>query len=452
MKFQQVDEYIFGPMNTFVYLDEDELMFTGRNQVQKKLLDYLEKKPIDYNDRFRVEWSLEDSQEFKGSKGVFSPPGKETSFIVASIVGVDSTETAIPIEGFLPSCPIDGPLRFESVRFYFYGSGVGTCSVHITFKKNDGLTILDLENLSEQVNTSFKECFEEIGFEITKAYVKAVEKLNIPHHGFAFLPDIEEIDRSTHMIPYTHRIYHVEDSSLFNLPNPGEPFQFLLTPSRKMDVEDLSIYDNRYVYFGWGHSVIFTSGHEDGYSQTARPVYDYVRLVEIAQSQWQFLDVLADIVTYSISSFERHYKRMGMSELQEAIEEIRIFENGINRILSDYRGVKITFDTEKRILLNELHERWLTNNLLDNLRGHIERVTDLMDQLYQRQKEQREEALNTIALLFTIVGIIEVIALIIDLTQPIITLTPFAQITLVGIGTVAVSLLIMLYLRLAGRG
>ena len=112
-----------------------------------------------------------------------------------------------------------------------------------------------------------------------------------------------------------------------------------------MDIANLSIYDNRYVYFGWGHSLIFTSSQEDGYSQTTKPVYDYVRLVEIAQAQWQFLDVLADIVTFTIASYNQHYNQMELKEIRSAISEIRRFDNAVDRLITDYRGVKITFDT-----------------------------------------------------------------------------------------------------------
>jgi hypothetical protein len=234
------------------------------------------------------------------------------------------------------------------------------------------------------------------------------------------------------------------------MENPGEHFRKLMTPSRKMDVSDLSIYDNRYIYYGWGHSVIFTSSTVGSYSQTDRPVYDYVRLVEIAQAQWQFLDILRDIVSFSISSFHRHQQEMGMSELQGAIDEIRNFRNGMDRILADYRGVKITFDTEKRVLLKELHARWLTNSILEVLQNDMLSIEELLDQLYQRQKEQREESLNVIALLFTIVGVIEVFALVIDILQ--LDLPVLLHLGVIGIGTVITALLITLYLNRAGRG
>jgi hypothetical protein len=124
----------------------------------------------------------------------------------------------------------------------------------------------------------------------------------------------------------------------------------------------------------------------------------------------------------------------------------------MDRLLGHYRGVKITFDTEKRILLRELHERWLTESMLENLLSDLQRIEELLDQLYQRQKEQREESLNTIALLFTIVGIIEILALFIDIVNPDFQFSSIAQIILIVTGTLVMAVLISLYLRIAGRG
>ena len=173
--------------------------------------------------------------------------------------------------------------------------------------------------------------------------------------------------------------------------------------------------------------------------------------MEIAQANWQFLDILKDIVTYAISAFNRHDQKMEFSDLQVAIDEIRIFSSGIDRLLRYHSGVKITFDTEKRILLRELNERWLTQNMLDNLRADLEKIEEILNKLYERQKETREESLNTIALLFTIVGIVEIIALGMDIISPVFTLHPFVQLLFIAGGTVMVAVLILLYLRISGR-
>ncbi|TXT54372.1 MAG: hypothetical protein BAJATHORv1_70072 [Candidatus Thorarchaeota archaeon] len=451
--FDKIEEFIFAPFNTFIYLDTDEILFRGLRKEQWKLVEELNKEHILADiPEFSIEWTLEDSSEFKLSKGVFTPPGTDNSFVVAKLIHNDSNSCCHPIcDEVSEKFPID-TLIFKDVRFYFSDVGVATCSVRVEMDDEDGITILELEETSERLNVLFKKYFEDISFRLAEKYIELVNKLEIPYHRFSFLPDIREVDKSTHFIPWTHRIYHIPADRMFDMDNPGEHFRTLLTPSSKMDIEDLSIYENRYVYFGWGHSIIFTSSQEDGYSQTSRPVYDYVRLVEIAQAKWQFLDVLKDVIKYALSSFNRHFEHMELSDLQDSIIEVRSFTNGINRILADYRGIKITFDTEKRILLRELHDRWLTDNLLEALTEDLESIEELLDQLYQRQKEQREESLNTIALLFTIVGIIEIIALVIEILYPVFEINPFVELGLIALGTISMAIIISLYLRYSSRG
>ncbi len=431
----------------------DEISFLGTAKIQTAVLDELnESKHVDGYDSFEIRWTVEDSLDFKLSKGVFSPPGTENSFIVARLIHEESGACCYPFSSEIEGLELFPAPKFLEVCFYFSECGVGTCSSRILLQRDSGISVLLLEETSEKVNELFKKYFEKLSYELTKQYISVIESLEIPHHRFCHLPDISKVDRATHFIPWTHRIYHINDERLLSMENPGEEFRNLLTPSRKMDICDLSIYDNRYVYFGWGHSIIFSSSSVDGYSQTARQPYEYVRLVEIAQAQWQFLDVLNDIVKYSISAFNRLQRNMALNDLQDSINEVRDFRNGVDRILADYRGIKITFDTEKRCLLSELHERWLTQNLLDALNSDLDAIEDLLDQLYQRQKEQREESLNTIALLFTIVGIIEVITIFLDVLTPQLPLSPIVELSIIVFATFAVAAAIVLYLRLASRG
>ncbi|MBD3187543.1 hypothetical protein GF325_11980 [Candidatus Bathyarchaeota archaeon] len=455
IRMKEINEYIFAPFNTFTYIIDDKLLFGNISQLQAKMMDNLNNEPVylDKQKKYRLQWECEQCLDFKLSKGVFAPPGRDVSCIMACLVHDASGSRSFPIPDEISDVFSAGSLHFNDVRFYFYESGVGTCSAWVKLEHPDGIDILQLEAASERLNELFKSYFEEIAYELTVRFVNAVKRNEIRRLVMDFLPDVKEVDRQKNFIPWTHRIYHVHDHpDLISMKNPGEPFRTLVTPTRQMDINDFSIYDNRYIYFGWGHSLIFTKGGEDGYSQTSRPVTDYVRLVEIAQAKWQFLDVLSDILHYSVLSFNRLFSKMNIQRLQKTITMIRGFRNAIERILADFRGIKITFDTEKRILLDELHDRWLTSKLMDRLDYCMQQIEDFLEELYQRQKEQREESLNVIALLFTILGAIEVIDLFIGVFEPQIAITTTIKVIILIVGTVAVAMMIMAYLRLSTRG
>jgi hypothetical protein len=340
-------------------------------------------------------------------------------------------------------------LHFEDINFYFHEFGVSICSAKVNIKQKDGIKISEIDEISESLNGFFKDYFQKISYQLAKVYRKVIHELDIPSYQFDFFPQIENIDKEKHFIPWTHRVYHIQDDEIFHLENPGKPFQFLLTPSKKMDVQDLSIYDNRYIYFGWGHSLILQSNHQDGFSQTNCPVCDYVRLIEIAQANWSNLEILADLVDITHASFHDHYGKMRTKELSKRIDKIHVFKRALSRILDYYQGVKITFDTEKRILLKELNERWLTQNMYDKLLLRLNEIEALLEDLYDKEKERREEALNIIALLFTIISIVDIIAVIIDIINP--SLGPLSIILIILGITFIVVLAIILFLKFGKR-
>jgi hypothetical protein len=450
LSFKKITEYIFAPFNTFIFLNVDKLHFLGMDKVQEQIIRELNNDPVTlpgYNRQ--IEWLVEECEDFKISKGVFTPPGQANSFLMAQVVGDTPEDNDIPIKEAISDKFPEESLAFRDVKFYFHEFGVSICSVNIEIMSSEEVSILELDDVSERLNDLYRDYFQSISFRLAENYIAAIRKLQIPSYHFDFFPNIEEVDRAKHFIPWTHRLYHIEDKSLFDLKNPGEPFQFLLTPSRQMGVKDLSIYDNRYIYFGWGHSIALTTGETSGYSQTNRPVYDYVRLIEIAQANWECLDVLADLIEITIASFQEHYAVMDMKKIDRAIAKIREFNIAIDRVLSYFEGVRITFDTEKRILLKELHDRWLTNEMFDKLEQRMTLIEELLADLYNRKKENRDESLNTIVLLFTIFSATEIIALFFDvLAVPIPHIVNFLLI--IG-GTFIVGLGIVFYLRFSGR-
>lgn len=450
LRFKEITEYIFSPFSTFIYLNRDEIRFQGIQAVREKLVNKLNENPIILNEhQQKIEWCVEECEDFKSSKGVFAPPGKGNSFIMAKLVCDDQNFDSYCIEEEIENYFKAKSLAFSDVNFYFHEFGISTCSANIKIIKENGLAITELDEVSEFLNDLFRDYFQELSFQLAKLYIEAIKELNIPYYQFDFFPKIEDIALEKYFIPWTHRVYQIKDSSLFDLENPGLPFQFLLTPSKQMDVEDLSIYDNRYIYFGWGHSLILESGNADGFSQTKTPASEYVRLIEIAQANWQNLDILADLVDVTNASFHEFFGKLKPRQIKKAIYEIREFNNALDRILDYYRGVKITFDTEKRILLGELNERWLTPEMYVKLQEKLALTEELLDDLYNRQKEGREEALNIIALLFTILSVVEIITIFIDIFN--VNLSPLSIVSIILAGTSFIGVVIVLFIRFSGR-
>jgi len=455
IKFKKITEYIFAPFNTYVFLNLAEIMFTKDVFEEEDVIEGMNLINFDLKDKnLKIEWKREQADRLKISKGVFVPISKEESFIMGQVVNKDGSIGKLKIKEVVGDIFPENSLSFSNIRIYLHTAGVASFCLQIEIEKEDKISILELEKVSEDLNNLYKVYFQELCHQIGLKFREIIILKNIPSYHFEFLPLLHEFtdeEKASNILPWTHRIYHIHDDEIFKLENPGEPFRFLMTPSKKMDVEDLSIYDNRYIYFGWGHSIILTATGDSGYSQTTRTALDYVRVVEIAQVNWKTLEELIDLADYASTWFQLHYKQMSIKKIKRSINKIRDFNIAVKKIIDDLRGVKITYDTEKRKLLRELNDRWLTGEMHEKFKEKMDSIDSLLDDLYVRQTEKRDQSLNTIVLMFTIISLIEIFGVVFDVITPDIAVSSILKIIILVAGTASLGILILMYLRLAEK-
>ncbi len=120
-------------------------MFIGDEKLRTELINALNQEhfPLPHPN-LKIEWGLEASESLKSAKGVFAPPGKDNSFIMAQIIRTSTQESEFPITEAVSDDFPANTLNFKNIRFYFNESGVGTCSAFVEFTKPEGLTILEL--------------------------------------------------------------------------------------------------------------------------------------------------------------------------------------------------------------------------------------------------------------------------------------------------------------------
>ena len=142
---------------------------------------------------------------------------------------------------------------------------------------------------------------------------------------------------------------------------------------------------------------------------------------------------------------------MRVKDIRVKIYEIRDFNKAVDRIMDNFRGVKISFDTENRILLDELNNRWLTSEMLEKLKNRQEMLENLLSDLFQRQQEKKDDSLNSIVMLFTIISLFEVFSVVFDILTQGMVINWIAQLFILISGTLTLGMLIILYVRLAER-
>jgi hypothetical protein len=73
--FNEITEYLFGPFSTFIYLNQDKIRFIGLHSLREKIITELNTIEIScLNPKHKIIWCIEESEKFKLSKGVFTPP------------------------------------------------------------------------------------------------------------------------------------------------------------------------------------------------------------------------------------------------------------------------------------------------------------------------------------------------------------------------------------------
>ena len=161
--------------------------------------------------------------------------------------------------------------------------------------------------------------------------------------------------------------------------------------------------------------------------------------------------MIDNLLDYAIIYYNLHFKNMGLKNIRIKIYEIRDFNKAVDRIMDNFRGVKISFDIENRILLNELNDRWLTSEMLEKLKNRQDMLENLLSDLFQRQQEKKDDSLNSIVLLFTIISLFDVFAVFFDILTQGLLIDWIAQLFILISGTLSLGMLIILYVRLAEK-
>lgn len=465
LRFQKITLYLFSPYTTFVFLDTDKLRFNDYKSKRDEIIKEMNKENLEVgNNHLRIKWM----EEF------IDQPKRLDSLIPLSIIGGKNPQSSF-IMGELDQRNIkdieeefreefgeyfpENSLEFNGLIFYIQSSGVCQCSTEVKLKKQNGFNISELQKVSDKLHDFIKKskCFRDICFNVALKYIEIIERLKIPTYQFELFPNLKEFnsqDKEKHAFPYVHRVYHIHDDSLFKIKEPISNFKSLLTPVSKKDIQDDSLYDNRYIYFGWSNSLILTSTQfSESDTKLENELVNYVHLIEVSSANFRSIEILTELIDHMIAWFNVKFKDLELEEIKQKIYSIRDFNVGVNRMLDAFSYIEKVgiVDTEKRALLLALNDRWNTTEMYNKLIERSKMLDSLLQDYYQRLKEKRDESLNIIVLLFTIMNLIEIFGTIFSILSTDIILSSIIQIIILITGTISIGLMIIIYLKLSGK-
>ncbi|MTI67409.1 MAG: hypothetical protein FH753_12560 [Firmicutes bacterium] len=409
-RLKEFDEYIFSPLDTNVFLKINEKDKTKLSHLRNDILKELNNECNSY-DEYTIKWGVEDNKKYKLAKGVFIPPGKDKSFVKGIVKTNNTISYNYPLDTDSEVNNIQ--CKVEKIVFYIYEYGIGTISMKVNVSADKSITVEQMDQVSEFINNKFRKTLSNLCIFVRDTFKRITSNKEAALSLELFKRNNRKLSRDC--IPWTHRIYHINDNELLTSDKPGEFFRFLVTPSSQVDIHDFSIYDHRYIYFGWGHSIIITDEYDDGYEQTTVNIDYYIRLVEIAQAKWQCLNKVNSMVDSELLYFNSRFEDIKLKHIEQTIYEIQLFNTNINSILRSLDDLKITFDTEKRNLLKELNDRWHVDTLKENLLSSMDEIEKKLMYLRDRKISINDGRLNSILFILTIISSIEVFVTIYNL-------------------------------------
>jgi len=463
LRFQNITFTILSPFDTYIFLDIDKLKFANFEIEREKVIKALNEKNIEIgNKSLRIEWIKEsiDQHRHSGSE-IPLLISEDEDFQLSFIMGkLDQHSIKDIEENFKNDFKDDFPessLEFSEIKFYIQPAGVCEYSIKVKLKKQDGFNIFELKKASDKLYELFFIHFRDICYEVALKYIEIIESVKIPRFYFEWFTDLKTLNNQkikSHILPWAHRVCHIHDDSLFKMREPIRNFKILLTPVSKTDIKDDSLYDDRYFYFGWSNSLILTSTQFfETEEKPEEKLGTYIDLIQVSQANYRSIEMLIKLIDRMIVVFNVKFKDLEFDKIKEFRYTFRDFNVGVNRMLDMFSYIERIglVDTEKRALLLALNDRWNTPEMYNKLYERSKMLDSLLQDYYQRLKEKRDESLNTIVLLFTMMNLIEIFGTIFSILSTDLILSSIIQIIILITGTMSIGLMISLYFKLSRK-
>lgn len=391
-----ISAFIFSTFDTGIVIDAAVLDPERYFQYSSKTLALLQKTYP------HAIWGQEDSLALRGKDDpVDFFPIFNLSYIKASCPKVLSKRTfSIP----LPS-GINCVVNMADPIVYFHTFSAGTISMEVTLGWDKPYTTDDLHQVNHSLIGELALLVETELQAMIQIFGQAVRDSQCPIYKLPF-KNLMPATISRKLLYWSHFVYiaKVPDGGDYNAASQW--LIPLMQPVTGKKVENMALKPKRYIYLGWGRSIICCE-----HSLSAQTVYSYVHMLEIRNYLWKTLYDLDRGLRNAIIDTKRVFSE---KEALQLSYNLHALDFHIEEILENIDIFKINFDYEKIWLSKWLDENWLTQDLIASLRKRLQSFRDLYDydqEITKYQQEKRlQSVLNIIAILAasgTITGIVQ---------------------------------------------
>lgn len=315
-------------------------------------------------------------------------------------------------------------LRFGNNVIDVYGSGVGLFSSTITVEYRGSTS--DISNIRDELEVSIKKViqnsFKKNGSEeeLKRFYDWIKDK-----GRFRLVPGFGLELAKTSKLAWIHLIYWFYGTDFLECSSNGPS---IVNNDMRGDFinlleqipENMSFMRDRFVFYGWGRSLILTKNVDEN---AFKWVQDRVDLVETGQFAC-FGHILIDhMLGRKLSRLVLQGPKLddASSNLKKRIEDFDKMKSAILAYIEEFRsGINIILFLGETSLVNTLENQWRLEKLRESIRNKIKSIDNERLSIEQALLNEKQDRTNKIVLAFTIMGIASV-------TSAIVTLSPLSD-------------------------
>lgn len=382
-----ISAFIFSTFDTGIVIDTAMLGAENYFQYSSKTLALLQKTYP------HAIWGQEDSLALRGKDDPIDFfPIFNLSYIKASCPKVLSRRTfSMP----LPS-GITCVVNVADPIVYFHTFSAGTISMEVSLSWSKPYTADDLHQANHNLLGELASLVETELQTMIQVFGQAVKDSQCPIYKLPF-KNLMPVTISRKLLYWSHFVYiaKVPDGEDYNAASQW--LIPLMQPVTGKKVENMALKPNRYIYLGWGRSIICCEK-----SLSIQTVYSYVHMLEIKNYLWKTLyDLDRGLRNAMIDTRGVHSDK----ETLQLSYNLHALDFHIEEILENIDIFKINFDYEKIWLSKWLDENWLIHDLIASLQKRLQSFRDLYDYDEEITKYQQEKRLQSVLNIIAVVAI-----------------------------------------------
>ena len=298
------------------------------------------------------------------------------------------------------------------ITLYTFGVGIFSAQLRITLQNE-----IPISYIKDEIEKKVREDILNTYKGVISPFVKWISKT-----GDAEIAKIFDFESSYAIKPpWFHIVYWFDNSQklIDNARNMNSIIHRNLAYLLNSEFDEHVYLSDRYVFYGWGKSLIITGNKDDSYEQW---VYDKINFIEVTQYIYSGLNLLDYFLSKTRKDSYKDLENLEdpITETQRRLikywikqfKKIKHFSsNYIEHFESALRSLKLG----EFALYNDIQKYWGLDQMQKDMKDNLKSIEEELSNKEQSLQTNREYQLHKTIQIFTVVIIASVVAALVEL-------------------------------------